>query len=682
MKTELGGERLGSGAKMEIIDRTFERSNHDLSETLLTTASVGTLIPFICVPMKAGDAFDIELYIDAMTHPTLGPLFNGFKIQLDMFKAPIRFYNPHVTMDAVNLGKMMNEVKLPLMGFEGKRLKVTDAGNIDNAHISPSCLLSYLYVRGLGNDNGTDEAGTIVRRYFNATFWIMYHEIGRNYYANKQEGIGYVIHNDLTANDYTSATGVYTNMFGTKSLTNSETMTGGTTAGMWLEPTATLHVDFVGLVSVNPQDVYMSWGTTWRRCMSVFQAWEWDGNRLIFSNPRNFAGSAPWFEITVGYIWIKSDFSDIAETSPNLKDFPLENVDTLRKRIMAGVTSMNPFLMDKDTMADLKPYNFMFKQTDKLVDGHYIYSKESSQEGLLVKTYQADLFNNWLDTEAIDGDNGVNELTKIIVEDDAIKVDQILTAYKVYKMMNDINIGGGSTKDWYNAVHDESGAMNETNPSLVGGLSTRMVFQEITSQAAGANGQPLGTIGGKGVLVNERKGGKIYVKAVEHQNLMGIFSITPYIVYSQGNAWFNNLKTWDDYHKPPLDRLGFQDLTTDQMAWWDTGINPTSGQIFYKSAGKQPAWINYMTSVNRALGNLAIPTSEMFMTNNRQYKAAMSASGQGTDVQIQDLTTYIDPVKFNQIFAYTALDAQNFWVQITTKIFARRKMSATQIPNL
>ena len=33
-----------------------------------------------------------------------------------------------------------------------------------------------------------------------------------------------------------------------------------------------------------------------------------------------------------------------------------------------------------------------------------------------------------------------------------------------------------------------------------------------------------------------------------------------------------NLKTIDDLHKPALDGIGFQELITEQMAWWDTNI--------------------------------------------------------------------------------------------------------------
>ena len=64
----------------------------------------------------------------------------------------------------------------------------------------------------------------------------------------------------------------------------------------------------------------------------------------------------------------------------------------------------------------------------------------------------------------------------------------------------------------------------------------------------------------------------------------------------------------------------------------------------------------------------------MFMTLNRNYTVGVDG--------IQDITTYIDPLKFNYIFAQTDIAAMNFWVQLGVDIEARRKMSAKQIPNL
>ena len=85
-----------------------------------------------------------------------------------------------------------------------------------------------------------------------------------------------------------------------------------------------------------------------------------------------------------------------------------------------------------------------------------------------------------------------------------------------------------------------------------------------------------------------------------------------------------------------------------------------------------------MTNVNRVFGNFADQTQQMFMVLNRRYEMQVTAGV----CSIKDLTTYIDPAKFNNIFADESLDAQNFWVQISNNITARRKMSAKIMPNL
>ncbi len=155
---------------------------------------------------------------------------------------------------------------------------------------------------------------------------------------------------------------------------------------------------------------------------------------------------------------------------------------------------------------------------------------------------------------------------------------------------------------------------------------------------------------------------------------MGIVSLTPRLDYSQGNKWDVNLETMDDLHKPALDEIGFQELITEQAAWFGTQF--AMGSLQQNSIGKQPAWINYMTNVNQTRGNFAIQDNEMFMTLNRSYEYDPVTQ------TIKDMTTIIDPTKYNQIFAETSLDAQNFWTQIAVNITARRKMSAKIMPNL
>ena len=67
---------------------------------------------------------------------------------------------------------------------------------------------------------------------------------------------------------------------------------------------------------------------------------------------------------------------------------------------------------------------------------------------------------------------------------------------------------------------------------------------------------------------------------------MGIMSITPRIDYSQGNKWYmTELDNMNDLHKPALDGIEFQELMTEQMAWWDVHI-ANDGTLTKFSAGK------------------------------------------------------------------------------------------------
>ena len=105
----------------------------------------------------------------------------------------------------------------------------------------------------------------------------------------------------------------------------------------------------------------------------------------------------------------------------------------------------------------------------------------------------------------------------------------------------------------------------------------------------------------------------------EPSYIIGIVSITPRIDYSQGNRFDVDLDTLDDLHKPALDAIGYQDLTTNKMAWWDGKLS-AENTVTVKTVGKQPAWLDYMTNYNKVFGNFAIPDNEMFMTLNRRYE--------------------------------------------------------------
>ena len=145
----IGGNRLGSGNKMTVELHGYERSTHDLSYLFQTTMSAGTLVPFMNELALPGDTFDIDLLCEILTHPTIGPLFSSFKVQLDVFKTDVRLYQAKLHNNKLAVGLDIPQIKLPLMTLYCFASQ-NSADDIDNSQVNPSCILSYLDIRGIG----------------------------------------------------------------------------------------------------------------------------------------------------------------------------------------------------------------------------------------------------------------------------------------------------------------------------------------------------------------------------------------------------------------------------------------------------------------------------------------------------------------------------------------------------
>ena len=674
MKTEIGGDRLGSGNKQEVSLRNYERSSHDLGYIWRSSMASGTLVPFMSEVALPGDSFDIDLDCDVKTLPTVGPLFGSYKVQLDVFQCPVRLYNGKLHMNMLNIGMDMSQILLPQIQVES----YYDVNEGDNQQINSSSIYSYLNIRGIGRT--TDTFG---KRFFNAIPYLGYWDIYKNYYANKQEERGYVIHAEDLNNNFTiqsaelQVTGPDSDTsYNILSLTTVDTsaqssafpVVNGTIVLAWNNTGAPYGEPDVNDIKANiGTGNVVVLNTIFSTVNLVVE------NGVYTVNYSNYIGqneSTSW-SITSTSV---DNTENPGEGQPQLVEFPLDNIDDMRMDILEAVRDTTAFGINS---ASASPYGLGLGASGSVAGGTAKFYAKASQEGLGIKTYQSDLFNNWISTEWIDGSNGINEVTAVSTAGDEFTIDSLNLANKVYNMLNRIAISGGSYDDWLDAVYTHERAKSCENPIYHGSLIKELGFEEVVSLSdvndVNGEAQPLGTLAGRGRLTGKNKGGKIKIKVDEPSYIIGLVSLTPRIDYSQGNKWDTNLKTMNDLHKPALDAIGYQDLITDQMAWFDTECDD-SGNITYNTAGKQPAWINYMTNVNQTRGSFAEQGNSMFMTLNRRYD--QGASG------IEDLTTYVDPSKYNEIFAQTSLDSQNFWVQISNRILARRKMSAKVIPNL
>lgn len=649
IKRSIGKNTIGDNRKMEVDLKTYNRSTHNLSTVVRNTQSVGTLVPTLTAVMQKDDTFDIDIESSVLTHPTTGPLYGSFKLDNHLFFVPFRLYNSWLHNNRLGIGLNMSQIKLPQLRVDLNKLHDQPGeGQKQWSQVNPSCLLSYLGIKGYGGFT-TTTTKTVATK--NAVKILGYWDIFKNFYANKQEDKAYFI----GSNDEIVA-GINDKVVNNP---NNITQAEGTVSnGM--------------LVEINdPQKIYTG--------NNVIL---WVTQRLGHSPVQmtaNEAGLVSWdadiFKINLNKIptdttwWIRSIQSTAQQA---LERFDLNEIDKIRDEILTTAGNVTYNISSGSSNLKLKT---MFRErgiNNKL-------KTTRPQYGLLLKTYNSDLYQNWVNTEWIDGAGGINEISAVNVSDGKLSMDALNLAQKVYNMLNRIAISGGSYGDWLDTVYASGKYIQRCEtPTFEGGTSQEIVFQEVVSNAATEN-EPLGSLAGRGLNVGKQKGGKIRIRATEPGYVMAITSITPRIDYSQGNDFDTDWKTIDDLHKPALDGIGYQDSVNTGRAWWDDTFTNATGALQKHAAGKTVAWIDYMTNVNRTYGNFASGMSEAFMVLNRDYQIKYGTDGNSL---IDDLTTYIDPVKFNYIFADTSIDAMNFWVQIRYNITARRLMSAKQIPNL
>lgn len=628
----IGKNTVGDNNKMKVRLNNYYRSTHDLSYVWKNTQAVGTLVPFLCEYAQIDDTHEIDLSAMVITHPTVGPLYGSFKLQLDMYVAPIRLYQKLLHNNTLNIGLDMSKVKLPQLECTIQDLEDTPTDKNHFPQINQSALLAYLGLRGWGI---TTETTAKVRK--NGIPMLAYWDTWKNYYANKQEPNGYVLNTyHIKADGYLNEKKV----------------------SSW-EGLNILNNNTINTIKINitdnegePLDVHSGEVTLFIHGVTTKgTVREVLGNGVKIQNQWIFEIKTPEGAAAVNTISI------VYGDSLNLISFPITKIDEVRENILSA-PSTSPYIVPNEV-----PYTYAER------DSTAYLKTRNNQYGLAVKTYQSDILNNWIQTEWLDGENGINAITAIDTSSGSFTMDTLNLTKKVYNMLNRIAVSDGTYKSWMETVFSTKYVERTETPVYYGGMSQEIIFEEVVSTSA-ASEEPLGTLAGKGRLAPNRKGGKVVIKIDEPSYIIGIASITPRLDYSQGNNFTMNWETLNDIHKPALDMIGFQDLTLDKAAWWTEEHNEDY-KTTQKTVGKTVAWIDYMTNINKNYGNFAAGENENFMVLDRNYSIAK-----------QDFTTYIDPVKYNGIFADQSRGAMNFWLQIGVDWKVRRKISAKSIPNL
>lgn len=652
----LGKNTLGDNNKMKVAMRDYDMSTHDISTVFRSSVGVGMLVPFCKILCQKGDIIDINLINKTLSQPTLGPLFGSFKLQHFLFFGGFRLYNSWLHNNRTGIGMKMSDIKLPMM-------KANTLGIATSATTNISASALYKYLGWSKSKRLGVNATTGVLK--NGVPLLLYLDIFKNFFANTQEkkfymlkGVGEVTL-DIQDTYQSSHDGKYTIGKNQESIqiTNSTKIITDLT-----------DIDYQRYWDSIKVTIMTSDGEFTHRKLG-----ELTTNALTKTITLNNVSAKPY--ATILQFFTTKETAKFIKTE--LGQYDLKILDQIRDVILhkKGNETLtlagNELNESNNGSEDLKVFfdNLITSQSNKL-------------GGMLLKTYDSDIFNNWVQTDWIDGAGGITEITSIDItaNDGKLTMDALNLQQKVYNMLNRIAVSGGTYRDWLETVYTAGKYLDRPEtPVFIGGMTQYIEFDEVVSKSAtetAYGSQPLGDIAAIGRGGKPLNNGQVHYQCEEPGYIMGLMAITPMIDYSQGNDFDLNLQTIDDLHKPALDGIGYQDLIQEQMVG-ETSTYNGSGNIsnmIHKAANKTVAWIDYMTNYNRTYGDFAAGEALDFMVLNRRYEVENG--------EITDLTTYIDPQKYIEIFADTSIDSQNFWVQTVIQATRRGNYSAKQIPFL
>lgn len=653
----LGKNTLGDNNKMKVAMREYDMSTHDISMVCRTSLGVGMLVPFCKILCQKGDIIDLNLINKTLSQPTLGPLFGSFKLQHFMFFGGFRLYNSWLHNNRTGIGMKMSDIKLPSM-LAKTYGTATDA--ITN--ISASALYKYL---GWSKSRRTGASATQgVEK--NGVPLLLYLDIFKNFFANTQEKKFYMLKGagEIKLN----FTKTYNNNYDGTYIIGKDQNSVNVTKTTTITPNVIL-TDYTNFWNSLKVKILESDGGLYTKRIS-----ELTSNPKIANITLNKISADPY--ATILQFFTTKETANFVKTE--LGQYDLKLLDQIRDVILHKKGNEKLLLYGDN----LNTNNGGSTELQTMF-GDLVNSQTNKLGGMLLKTYDSDIFNNWIQTDWIDGAGGITEITSIDItaNDGKLTMDALNLQQKVYNMLNRIAVSGGTYRDWLETVYTAGKYLDRPEtPVFIGGMTQYIEFDEVISKSATETeygSQPLGDIAAIGRGGKPLNNGHIHYQCEEPGYIMGLMAITPMIDYSQGNDFDLNLQTIDDIHKPALDGIGYQDLIQESMVGETSTYNGGSSisNLKHLAANKTVAWIDYMTNYNRTYGDFAAGEALDFMVLNRRYDVSNNNT-------IEDLTTYIDPQKYIEIFADTSIDSQNFWVQTVVQATRRGNYSAKQIPFL
>ena len=322
--------------------------------------------------------------------------------------------------------------------------------------------------------------------------------------------------------------------------------------------------------------------------------------------------------------------------------------------------------------------------------------------GLLCNTYLPDRFVNLLQKVA-------NVSSKVTVTDGSFTIDTLRFQNKLQRLIDRFDVSGGRFSNWLRTVWGVKTRKDMDIPELIGVSSTILNPNVVTSMATTGTGEDTtsATLGEFAGNFNRRDSYSPHsFVASTPGRLMVIASLVPMVDYCQNfDSDLLKVNFADDY-KPQFAQLGFQDVPlSDYMALPSFQMGqyvpmPQSAQVgaggfvdhygdpMDTVVGKNVAWIDLMTDVNRVHGEFSTYGTMETLVLQRRFIDYYPAAKDPEDPSkykysgFAAITQYIQPEKFDYPFVVQGMEHPNWIMQVGFNIQAIRPIGKRFMPNL
>lgn len=299
--------------------------------------------------------------------------------------------------------------------------------------------------------------------------------------------------------------------------------------------------------------------------------------------------------------------------------------------------------------------------------------------GMLVGTYLPDRMSVILN-ESFYSKNVTS--VQVSTVGDKFQLDQLVTAKKLWNSRTKDAMSSGTFRDWIRMHFGVTPKIMDDMPTFLGASISDIPFEDIratTSAQVGDTDQYLGDKAASGLGYSRSR--RHSVIADRPGYIMTIAQIVPQVDYYQNLERFVSYRKLSDEFRPEFNGIGLQDVLVSDINADYTGNTSIYNNVSDLedprtiSVGKQPAWIEYMTEVNRVRGTFCTTEKSWVLARDMRADPAQTTA---SPVDNTTISAYILPQDWNQPFAVQDAAAQNFYLQV----FIRSRVRSTVLKRL